>query len=117
MPTNRTRAEQETFCKAWKQSGLSKVEFCKQNNISKSALYTWLSKFNGNSEVPEAGNKNSIQSTAVKFLRINNGINLDKVLHNANSALEIIMPNGISIKINLSQSNFNILLQELLKWK
>ncbi len=48
MPINRTKTEQEAFCKAWKRSGLSKVKFCKQNNISKSALYTWLNKFDSN---------------------------------------------------------------------
>jgi hypothetical protein len=116
MPINRTRAEQKTFCKAWKQSGLSKVEFCKQNSISKSALYTWLNKFNGNSELPEADNKSDIQSTAVKFLRINSN-NSDKILHPTSNVLEITIPNGIGIKINLSQSDSNIFLQELLKWK
>jgi hypothetical protein len=116
MSINRARAEQENFCKEWKQSGLSKVDFCKQNKISKSALYAWLSKFNNNSEAPGADNKSNIQSAAVKFLRIN-GVNSDKVLHHASSELEITIPNGIGIKINLSANNFNILLQELLKWK
>ena len=116
MPINRSRAEQETFCKAWKQSGLSKTEFCKRNNISKSALYTWLNKFSNNSGVPEADNKSDIQSTAVKFLRINR-VSSDKVLHPASGALEINMPNGINIKINLLQGNFDTLIQELLKWK
>lgn len=116
MPIIRTRAEQETFCKNWKQSGLSKADFCKQNNISKSALYVWLSKFNSNSEVPEVGSKSNIQSTAVKFLRIND-INSDKGLHYEDNILAITIPNGIGIKVNLSQNNFNIFLQELLKWK
>jgi hypothetical protein len=116
MPINRTIIEQETFCKAWKQSGLSKVGFCKQNNISKSALYKWLSKFNSNGEVPEGDNKSDIQSATVKFLQIND-VNSDKVLHPVSSVLEITMPNGIGIKTNLSQSNFNIFMQELLKWK
>ena len=116
MPINRTKAEQDGFCKAWKQSGLSKVEFCKQNNISKTALYAWLNKFSNNSGTLEADSKNNAHATAVKFLRINS-VNSDKVLHPASGVLEITIPNGISIKINLSQSNFNILLQELLKWK
>lgn len=118
MPISHTSAEQEAICNAWKQSGISKIKFCKQSNISKSALYTWLNKFNNNVEVPtpKTYNKRDIQSTAVKFLRIND-INSDKVLHSASSVLEITMPNGVDIKVNLSQSNFNIFMQELLKWK
>jgi hypothetical protein len=116
MPINRTSAEQEAFCKAWKQSGLSKTEFCKQSNISKSALYAWLNKFNDTYESSKADNKNNHQSAAVKFLRIND-VNSDRNLRHEDKALEIVIPNGIAIKINLSQNNLNIFLQELLKWK
>ena len=117
MPVNRTKTEQEAFCAAWKQSGMSKVGFCKQNNISKSVLYKWLNKFGDNNKTSEVANKNDIQATAVKFLRINGVVNADKVLPVTGSTLEITIPNGIGIKLNLSQNNFNIFLQELLKWK
>ena len=86
MSINRTSAEQEAFCKAWKQSELSKIEFCKQSNISKSALYNWLNKFNNNDELSETGTKNTTQSTSIKFLRIND-VNSDKSLRHENNAL------------------------------
>jgi hypothetical protein len=115
MPISKTIDEQKAFCNTWKQSKLSKISFCKQNNISKSALYTWLKKFSKNDETSETSNKN-IQPTSVKFLRVNN-VNPDSCSCSKNSALEIIMPNGIIIKTNPPQNSFNIFLQELLKWK
>jgi hypothetical protein len=110
---NRTNAEQKIFCNTWNQSGLSKIGFCKQNNISKSALYSWLNKFNNNNEVAEV-NKNNIKSPSVKFLQIND---VNKSLYHEDNALEIIVPNGIKIRVNASQSNLSVFLQELLKWK
>jgi hypothetical protein len=116
MSVNRTSTEQEAFCTAWKQSELSKTEFCRQSKISKSALYNWLNKFNSNDELSKTGTKNTKQSTAIKFLRVND-INSAKGLHYEDNTLEMIIPNGIIIKTNLSQNNLNIFLQELLKWK
>jgi hypothetical protein len=115
MSNNRTKTEQEAFCKAWKRSGLSKTKFCKQNNISKSALYTWLNKF-GNNEISKIDDKNNIQVPPVKFLRLK-GINSSKILHQEGNTLEVIIPNGVRIKANASQGNLGIFLQELLKWK
>ena len=115
MPISKTIDEQKAFCNAWKQSGLSKIKFCKQNNISESALYTWLNKFNKNDAIAETNNK-TILPASVKFLRINNHIS-DSGSCSKSHALEIIMPNGIVIKTNPPQNNFNIFLQELLKWK
>lgn len=114
MSINRTSAEQESLCNAWKQSGLSKVKFCKQSNISKSALYAWLSKFKDNVKAtPIIPNTNP---QAVKFLRVND-VSLDKNLHCENYALEATIPNGITIKVNIPPNNLNVVLLELLKWK
>jgi len=116
MPINRNRtiSEQKAFCDAWKQSGLSKIKFCRQSNISKSALYTWLNKFNF--EVSKTNNGNDAQSASVKFLRVNDIDSSNSLRHETN-ALEITIPSGISIKANISQNNLNIFLQELVKWK
>jgi predicted transcriptional regulator len=34
--------QQKQFCANWQSSGMSKQDFCKANNISKSGLYKWL---------------------------------------------------------------------------
>lgn len=113
MPANKTDEEQKAYCDTWKQSGLSKIKFCKQNNISESALYTWLKKFN-NSAI--TADKNSVQSTPIKFLQINN-IEPNSGVSHRECVLEITMPSGVSIRANTSQNNLSIFLQELLKWK
>ena len=114
MLVNRTISEQKAFCNAWIQSGLSKTKFCKQSNVSKSTLYAWLNKFNF--ELSKTDNRNDARSTSVKFLRVND-INSGNNLRHESNILEITMPNGISIKANISQNNLNIFLQELVKWK
>ena len=109
MSNIRTSVEQEAFCKAWKQSNTTQSIFCKQNNISVSALYRWLKSFNKNSNIM------NIKPDPIKFLQIND-VGPNKNLYHENN-VEIALPNGISIKTNLSQNSFNIFLQELLKWK
>lgn len=117
-----TKDQQEVYCLAWKQSNLPKAVFCKQNNISISALYMWLKKFNTSSSNVAATTtnvNNSQASDAIKFLQINNhnSINLDKYSYTQHHAIEVIIPNGIKINITLHPNNFNTLIQELLQWK
>lgn len=38
---------------AWKQSGLSKARYCKQHNISQSALYHWRKKLDIHENAPK----------------------------------------------------------------
>lgn len=121
MPKQRTKAEQEMLCEAWKQSGLTKVEFCKQNNIGEKSFYRWLSKLGNRGKTDIVGvdtveSKNSVGTSAFKFLQINTAIS-SRDLCSEKYFLEIALPNGVNFKASLSQDHINIFLQELLKWK
>lgn len=37
--------EKRNYCIAWKKSGMSQLNFCKANRISKTALYLWNKEF------------------------------------------------------------------------
>lgn len=63
----------------WQQSGKSKKAYCFENGINEAKFYYWISRI-----------KESDKS-AVGFLRI------DKA--SKNSAIEIIYPNGVRIKV------------------
>jgi hypothetical protein len=121
MPKQRTKAEQEMLCEVWKQSGLTKVEFCKQNNIGEKSFYRWLSKLGIKNKteivgIDAAESKNSAAPSPFKFLQINTAAS-SKDLYSEKCFLEITLPNGISFKADTSQENINNFLQELLKWK
>jgi hypothetical protein len=74
--------QQKQFCANWQSSGMSKQDFCKANNISKSGLYKWLNKF---------GYKSSAQDE-VKFLPIQT----EEAI--AERGLEILFPNGVLVR-------------------
>jgi hypothetical protein len=114
MPINRSNAEQEACCLGWKRSGLSKTEYCSQNKISKSALYSWLNKFKDNKELKING-EDAKRTGAIKFLRLND-IKRGNECRGAD-VLEISMPNGVKLKVNVPESAINIFLRELIQWK
>lgn len=89
---------------AWKQSGLSLRKFCQENAICISTFYGWVRKFKNT-----AGEENlAISSKAVKFLPIGNIVS-------ARSSLEIILPSGINLKVNLPEEKINTFLEGLIK--
>lgn len=114
MPIIKSDTEQEAYCFGWKRSGLSKTDYCKQNKISKSALYSWLNKFKDSKEL-KINNENGKQASAIKFLRLNDikqgNEGRDEVV------LEILLPNGVRIKANVPGGDTNIFLRELIQWK
>jgi hypothetical protein len=114
MPINKTYEEQEAYCLDWKRSGLSKADYCKQNKISKSALYNWLNKFKDTKD-HKINDKDAKQPDTIKFLRLND-IKQGNECGNTN-VLEILLPNGVRIKVNVPGDDANIFLQELMQWK
>lgn len=115
MSIHRTNKEREALCNAWKQSGQTKKEFCKRNNIGKKSFYRWLSKLLNN-KPDVASVKSNIESSPIKFLRVGNAIPKRSFIPEE-SFLEIALPSGINFKAKISQDNINNFLQELLKWK
>lgn len=82
MAKKYTKAQQKEYCASWLSSGQSKVEFCKRNNISKSALYKWLGNIGGQ---PSKGEE-------LKFLPVGQGVMEHK------AELEMLLPNGILVR-------------------
>lgn len=127
MTKHRTEEERVTLCQAWQQSGLTKIEFCKQNNIGEKSFYRWLSKLANGSKTDvvdididtDTGvSKNNIDSSPFKFLQVNTGNAISARGSNSEKALlEISLPNRITFKVSISQDNINNFLQELMKWK
>ena len=71
MLTSRTTAEQEAFCRAWKQSNTTRAAFCRQNNIGISTLYRWLKNFNSNPTTTAViTNKNNLPKKFMTLLYI-----------------------------------------------
>jgi len=104
-----TDDERKKTCESWKQSGLTKIEFCKQNNIDRRCLYNWLKKFQIGADINDIS-KSSIKHKSIKFLQVGNIVP-------EKSFLEVLLPSGIVFKSTASQDMVNRFLQELLKWK
>jgi hypothetical protein len=111
--TKHTPSEEKTkLCKLWQQSDLTKKEFCQLNNISAKTFYRWLGKTCANNKINTKTIANE-KIAPIKFLQVNKPVDIA----NTKQSLEIMLPNGINIKIDSSLNSFNTLLQELLKWK
>ena len=94
-----TDEERKAICESWRQSGLSKTAYCRQQGtISEYALRKWLRKGNISSETKIA---------PIKFLQVNHSAQV-------RSFVEAALPNGIILKFDLS---FSGVLKELLQWK
>lgn len=78
----RDRACWQTHIQAWKKSGLSQTEYCRQNNISLSSFTNWKSKIS--SEV--------FRDQAFVELRHDN-------LSNQQNCIEFVVDNDLSIKV------------------
>jgi hypothetical protein len=78
--------EKENYCIAWKKSGTSQVEFCKENRISRSAFYKWSKEFK----------EEEASCFAPLVLDQENPIDQGEVIQ-----LKVILPNKIHLKLTM----------------
>lgn len=119
MSDYKSLTERMAFCAAWKQSGLTKIKFCRENNLSKRTFHKWIKQFQSkdNNKIVDAVNsKTDIKSDPIKFLKVCHAMPPRKFILEP-GLLEISLTNGISLKMAASSDNVNHFLQELLKWK
>jgi len=118
MSDYKSLTERMAFCEAWKQSGLTKIKFCKENNLSKRTFHKWIKQFQSNNTkvVDVASSKADIKTDPIKFLKVSHAMPARNFTLES-GLLEISLTNGIALKLVVSQDNINHLLQELLKWK
>lgn len=100
MPKKFRAEERATICSKWKASNLSREDFCRQNNIGLSTLDRWLSD---ERQAPSATADKAIQFVSVEKLQIPRS-----------NYLEMILPNGIALKLALQTENVVKLIKELL---
>jgi len=91
------RAYYEEHLEAWRNSGLTQVEYCKQVNIAYGSFKTWTGKLK--------------QSQAVKtsFMEAK-----PSELQEFGAILQISLPNGV--RIGLSSPKSNMLVEQVLKF-
>lgn len=99
MPKKYSEAECIKFCEDWRRSGKFKICFCKERNISVSALHKWLKKYGGLTKLEEP---------SLKFLPIDAAISEKRL-----QKVEITLPNGIVL--NTEVISLGMLIQELLQ--
>jgi hypothetical protein len=130
--------ERKAIYEAWERSGLTKVNFCKQNKIAKRSFFKWEKQLRNNNYIDNDGD--SILNTVNDIAGVDNGIlETDQIKFlkisevsessfapsqknfglksNSSSSLEISLTNGTVIKAIVSQDYINSFLQEVIKWK
>ena len=109
MATRCSSAEQKSICEAWQASGLSRAEFCRQNNVGYKTLSRWLGKFK---ERPKTENNMPVPlaSAAIKFLPVG------KIVADT-SPLEVLLPTGVVCKVCLPEDRMESFLWRLLQCK
>jgi hypothetical protein len=107
MGTRRSREEQIKIYEAWKASGLTQMEYSRQNGINIKSLSNWIRKFRICS-----GKENGKQDQeAIKFLPVGNIVLPDK------NFLEFNLPNGINCKAYLAEEKIDEFFGRLLRCK
>lgn len=101
MVKKRSIEERKSYCVKWRSSGLSMVNFCKENHLSKSGLYKWLKLF---PDINLATSNDKKQD--LKFLAIEPAAVPVKLMH-----VEVILPNGLLLKAEVE--SLSKLIQEL----
>lgn len=96
---NSSKEERQQICEEWRRSGLSCTGFCKQRNLSLKKFYRWLWE-----------EKRRTQSVAptIKFLPLTKSANIQS------NYLEVLLPNGIALKLASQAVNVANLIKELL---
>jgi transposase-like protein len=87
--------EKRGYCELWKNSGLSKVSFCKSNGLNNKTFSNWCKAY-----IKEDSNE-------VEFARVvsgaNGGLQSSKLELNNVVQMEILNTAGSQIRINLSR--------------
>lgn len=78
--------KRRSYCDGWRSSGLSKLNFSRENKISESALRKWLKLYDTNSIVTD------IKKAEIKFLEV------EPMARNETKKVEITLPNGLMLK-------------------
>lgn len=91
------RAYYEEHIEGWHHSGLSRIQYCKQANISYGAFKYWLSKLNGSDDF-------KTQFVEAKC----------SGAQDFGAILQISLPNGV--RIGLSSTKSDVLLEHVLKF-
>ena len=115
MRKHRAPQEQKAIYETYKQSGLSVREFCKLNGISNKSLWRWGKEFkqDGGSKIAARVTKIKNPPENIKFYPIEKSRNSNF----SNTLSEVVLPNGINIKIEISKDDIRNFLQELIKWR
>lgn len=101
MTKKRSIEEQKSYCIKWRSSGLSMVNFCKENHLSKSGLYKWLKLF------PDINLATSnIKKQKLNFLAIEPVAHAIKLMH-----VEVLLLNGLLLRVEVE--SLSKLIQEL----
>ena len=111
----KTKKTIKLICDNWKKSGLTKAEFCRQNNLNSSSLVKWLKKPNivSDSDSSNGDNisSNKFDSDDIEFFTvIKSNVNASN-----NNFLEFTSPGGVNFKAYLSEDTIKTFLQDLLK--
>jgi transposase-like protein len=87
------RAERISQIKAWEKSGLSIIEFCKENDITKDNFYYWRTKYRKEQEAQSDENGSFINISELKGRK-------NKPETKPENKYEFLFPNGIILKVN-----------------
>lgn len=100
MPKIFSAEERAKLCTDWKVSKLPRKDFCHQNKVSLSAIDRWLKE--------ERQATSSISRKAINFIPIGKQQSAQK------NYLEMLLPNGIVLKLAMESINIAQLIKELL---
>jgi hypothetical protein len=108
----RSPEEQKAMYELWRRSGLTIVEFCRQNKISTKSIWRWRKEFSAN--IIDKSGSDLPGLPVTKDLRF---YPMGAVTNNQrkDNFLEATLPNGVSYKVYLSEDGISNLLRELLK--
>ena len=136
---HRKLTEQKVLYEAWERSGLTKSEFCRQNNISKQIFHIWIKQLQSNNYINDDGNKEtlnilnnvdddrnavddnaSLETESIKFLKVSRLSHVSSqksfsLESSSSSTLEISLPNKTVIRVAVSQNYIDNFLQEIIR--
>lgn len=97
--------ERRALCQQWKTSGLSRSEFCRQHGVALSSFHHWLSgkRLNG-ARLNLKYNQDWVPVTVKKTPE---PITEEPLL------LEIVLPNQMRVKLAVTSSKINSIIEEL----
>ena len=94
------------YCLAWEKSGLSKVEFCKNNKLSSTRFYYWYNEYQKK--------KNKQNNMWLPVLPIKPAIPATQPLPvTENITIEMLLPNQTQLKLVVAESKAVQMIQEI----